>query len=78
VSKAYGLHSEWVLASLKSSEHPTARIGIADPNLTPAATVMSPSALSRYGSAGEFLEWLPIETGHAALHGVFHGIIPGQ
>ncbi len=41
-------------------EHPTARIGSSesDPNLTgtPAATVMSPSALSRYhGSAGELL-----------------------
>jgi hypothetical protein len=40
----------------------------------PAATVtvMNPSALSRYGSAGELLAWLPIVTGHAALHGEFN------
>jgi hypothetical protein len=55
-----------------------------DPNLAPAATVMSPIALSRYGSAaGELLAWLPIAAGvtghwHAAFHGEFLGTTPGQ
>jgi hypothetical protein len=67
-------------------EHATARIWGVDPNLTPArpaATVMSPIALS-YGSAAgdsELLAWLPIAAGvagHAAFHGELLGITPGQ
>jgi hypothetical protein len=36
-----------------STKQPALALGMHDPNLTPAATVMtrSPSALSRYGSA---------------------------
>ena len=61
-------------------KHPTAHIGIADPNLRPAATVMSPSAMEAPPGKLLRLAWLPIVTGHAALHGVFHwhGITPGQ
>ena len=68
-------------------EHPTARIGRYGPNLTgtpPAATVMNPIALSRYGSAGELLAsaWLPIVTvtGHrdVAFLGEFLGITSGR
>jgi hypothetical protein len=36
-------------------EHPTARIGGFDPNLTPAATVMSPIALFRMEAPGSCL-----------------------
>jgi hypothetical protein len=65
-------------------EHATARIWGVDPNLTPArpaATVMSPIALSYGSAAGELLAWLPIAagvTGHAAFHGELLGITPGQ
>jgi hypothetical protein len=54
------------------------------PNLTPAATVMNPIALSRYGSAGELPAWLPIVTGHVrglSTVNSFHGTpatTPGQ
>ncbi len=60
-------------------DRPTRILSVTDPNLTPAATVMSPIALSRYESAGELLAWLPIIVsrdgpgpgrGHLALHGV--------
>jgi hypothetical protein len=37
---------------------------------------MSPSAPSRYGSAGELPAWVPIVSGPAALGGVFPGIAP--
>ena len=38
-----------------------------DPTIAPDATVSSLMALSRYGSAGELLAWLPIVTGHEGL-----------
>ncbi len=72
---------------VSAREHATARSFLGfDPNLMPArpaATVMSPIALS-YGSAAgdsELLAWLPIAAGvagHAAFHGELLGITPGQ
>ncbi len=77
------------MSSSFDSEHPTARIGRYDPNLrlTPAATVMSPIALSRAlarameaparAGESESLAGLPIVKGHAGpFHGEFLGTTP--
>ncbi len=63
MSKAYGIYAG-------CSRAPKSPHWIVDPNVAPDAAVSSLVALSRYGSAGELLAWLPIVatvTGHAGL-----------